>query len=242
MRHIVLFLTGCKGSGKTTVFNILKDLNPEIVEIQLAKKLKDTCAEIFKVDRDTFDNPDTKEVPFSEPIVLDIFSIERLVDEYKLTPNLKQLTKHQGVKVFTPRHLLQYVGTDILRALCPDIHCAFAARDIFKTPGNTMFVVTDGRFENEFDYFRKAFRFTFYPFYIKNDRAEEVASKDNHPSETNVRNIISKCAPIENNGSLSALLNNVMIAFEDVLMDTTFPHGAISSNYPYVGSDDEGDK
>jgi len=234
MKQIIIFLTGSKGSGKTTTFNILKELCPDIIEIQLAKKLKDTCAEVFKINRNLFDDPVLKEVTFVTPIDLDLFSLDRIANIYNLKVPLKNILKHEGKKLYTPRHLLQYIGTEVLREQDNAIHCEWATRDL---PEEGIFVVTDGRFVDEFHYFKNKFKFTFFPYYINRECAEKKAATDMHASEQNIKYLKEKCKLIDNNGTLSLLFNNVLIAFEDVLMDTSFTDKMVYSNFPFDGKD-----
>jgi hypothetical protein len=199
MKKILAF-TGVKFSGKTTAFNIIKEEIPGVIEIQLAKKLKDECAKVFKIDRPLFDDPNLKEVALDTPVYLDRENITEIIEAYGMKAEYdKHVRPHVGLVLESPRRVAQYIGTEVLRAVSSDIHCIGATMGL---PENGVFVVTDMRFPNEYEYFKKNYSESFFPFYVQNNQAEHNGAKDMHPSERMVLETAKNCKPISNNDSM----------------------------------------
>jgi hypothetical protein len=196
----IVALTGVKTSGKTTAFNFIKEAYPDVVEIQIARKLKDVCASVFGVDRALFDDPARKEVELETPVYLTRKNIEAAIEAYgKVSDYDRHVRPHVGKVLESPRRLAQYIGTEVLRNVDLDIHCIGAVMDL---PEDGFFVVTDMRFLSEFDFFKNNFAAEFFPYYIQSNRAEETAT-DPHPSEREVREVAKKCKPVPNNGGMA---------------------------------------
>ena len=200
---ILIGLCGVKFSGKTTAFNIIKDLYPQVQEIQLAKKLKDECSRIFKVKRELFDDSQLKEVPLEMPIYLTAEAVTEMVEAFGIKVDYDtHVRKHVGMILESPRRIAQYAGTEILRACGEDIHCIGATMNL---PHEGVFVITDMRFPNEFDFFTSQYADIFVPFHIQSNRAEAGGAQDMHPSERMVLETAKRCKKIDNNGSLADL-------------------------------------
>lgn len=205
----IIGLTGVKTSGKTTSFDLLKEmLGDDVREIQLAKKLKDVSSKVFGIDREAFDDPARKEVLLETPIYLDRNNLIRAIKAFGLNPDYdKHVRDHVGTVLETPRRVAQYIGTDVLRAIKDDIHCVAATEDL---PENGFFIVTDMRFLNEYEFFDKTYvnGKEFFPFFIQSNRAE-ANSNDMHPSERQVLETAKRCKRVENNGSIPELKENL---------------------------------
>lgn len=201
--RVAIGFTGVKQAGKTTSFNYLKELygsSIAIKEIAFADRLKNTCAEVFSVPREDFDNPDTKEKALASPVAISEQDVIKFFSAFGIKEFSfdKHVKAHIGVVLETPRKIAQYVGTEVLRNVDKEIHCKGATMDL---PSSGVFVFTDMRFPNEFDYLASVFGENFFPFYIDNKRAESVASLDPHPSEKFILDIAKKCQAINNNGT-----------------------------------------
>ena len=219
----IIGLTGVKTSGKSTAFNLLKEQIPGLIEIQLAKKLKDVCASVLGIERDSFDNPDKKEVLLDTPIYLDRRNVTEMIEAFGFKVEDGRaydalVRPHIGTVLESPRRVAQYVGTEVLRALDEGIHCIGATMGL---PENGIFVVTDMRFTNEFDYFKKNYSENFYPFHIQSNRAEAAGAGEMHPSERQVLETAKKCKRIENNGTIQELKGKLLIELEDLLVEPT---------------------
>lgn len=219
MRTILAF-TGVKFSGKTTAFNIIKDKYPYVQEIQLAKKLKDECAKVFKIDRPLFDDPKLKEVSLETPIYLTKENVTQIIQAYGVQPDYDlHVRQHVGMVLESPRRVAQYIGTEVLRTVSEDIHCIGATMDM-KPSG--LYVVTDMRFPNEYNFFKKNYNSEFFPFHIQNNQAELGGAGDMHPSERQVLETAKNCKKISNNASLSDLQETVLTEVEEVFKSIGF--------------------
>lgn len=212
----ILVLTGVKGSGKTTTFNLIKSRYfPDAVEVTLAKKLKDTCSSVFGIGRNHLEDQDKKEVPFVVPITLAKEEVTSILENFRLTYSYEAHVKpHVGKKLYTPRQVAQYVGTEILRNVDEMVHCRGSLMDLKESD---TYVVTDVRFWNEFDFFADRSEFRFIPIYVANSLAETNAEKDNHASERYVLQIAKNCHKLDNNGTMQQLderLDNLLISID----------------------------
>lgn len=206
---IVIGLIGAKGAGKTTAYEVIQ-AELDVQEITLAAKLKDVSAEVTGIDRNWFDSHRFKEVDLNDPVFLTAPLLEKIWQLYGVgtkAPGFfdKFVRPHVGQLLHTPRQIAQYVGTEVLRAYEPDIHCLEAAKAITKTIG----VVTDMRFPNEYDFFRKNYP-RFHTLYIQNNGAEIHAGKDTHASEAYLKDLARKAdVTVINDSSIKAFQEKV---------------------------------
>lgn len=198
----IIGLVGAKGAGKTTAYNFIKEKLPFAQEITLAKKLKDTCSEIFDIPRNYFDSHTFKEKYLEVPAYLDKLALERLFKGFntEIVDFDRQIRPHIGVILDSPRKIAQYIGTEVLRTISPDIHCTSAMADFTRTNSN-LGVVTDMRFPNEFQYFKENSEI-FVPIYVKNTGAENEASKDTHASEAHLKTLATQSLMVANDNTL----------------------------------------
>lgn len=146
----VIGISGFAKSGKSTLAKLLVEKHGA-KEIIFADHLKNVCAEVFDIPRNHFDDQSLKEVKFAQPYVLSDMQISLIIEKFGITDwNFDEVyAKHEYQKLTSPRHIAQYVGTDILRDIDSDIHVKTAMRKIEGQTG--VFVVSDMRFQNEFD-------------------------------------------------------------------------------------------
>lgn len=205
---LVIGLTGVKQAGKTTTFNFLKERFPQVVEVALANKLKNVCSTAFGLKREAFDDPALKEVELDELVTLTEENLTHVLEGFGLPYTFdKHIRPHIGATLETARRVAQYIGTEVLRQVDPDVHCKSAVLDV---PESAIAVVTDMRFHNEFDFFSTAYGTSFFPFYIHNPGAEAKAALDSHASERYILEIAKKCEKIDNTGSLESLRDSVV--------------------------------
>jgi hypothetical protein len=194
-----------KESGKTTTFNFIKELLPQARELMLAEHLKETCAKAFNLSLAFLESQAERKKIFSDPIVLTRDHIKTISDSFEMTLSEQEVNKHVDFKLTTTRQILQYVGTDILRAVEDDIHLRWAMR---RAPKADVYVVTDIRFPNEFAFFDN--KDNFLPFYIERKKSTEADASAAHASETHIPNLRKLClAEIINNGTLEDLKGQV---------------------------------
>jgi hypothetical protein len=220
MNGIIAFC-GAKGAGKDTSYAVLEEVLPGKVErVALADQLKKVCSKVFDIDMKYFTDPSLKEVDLEEKtIVVDRAQILGVLDGFDLNNgdplNDKGLRFHIGKTCTTPRQLLQFVGTDLLHPVDDLIH---VKRILDKRDPSKLTVITDLRFETEFNYFfdnLAASEFT--PIYVKNPKAEMIASTDLHPSERQLDIFKNKCHVLMNDGdSLSSLRVNLEGLFTNI--------------------------
>ena len=211
----IIGLAGVKESGKTTSANIiLKNFGG--IESALADKLKDTCAEVFDLKREIFDDQRYKEVPFGLFGIKRELSLSHIIDVLKefdieLTRNLSYRYVDSGIvnmELKSARHIAQIVGTEVLRmAGVSYIHCKNVKL------GDGLTVISDLRFPDEYEYFKNLHNegeIVFIPLHIKRDGPEEVAKKSNHLSETSLFLFSDKCVKINNNESLEETEDQIL--------------------------------
>lgn len=90
-------LTGVKTSGKTTVFEILQELYPEVQEVTLAKRLKEACIDVLGAPRANLYDPELKEKDFDNYISFNQQNVEALIKYFGQTPDFeKHIRPHLG--------------------------------------------------------------------------------------------------------------------------------------------------
>lgn len=212
---IFLGFTGVKQSGKNTACTFLKEKYPFVTELALADKLKNECARVFDIPRVNFDASELKEKELPQPVYLDEDNVPSLIKAFGLPFTFDQHVRpHMATILHTPRQIAQYVGTEVLRSISADVHCLGTIRDL---PEDGVFVVTDMRFPNEYEFFSNNYRENFFPFYIDNKGAEAKSARDAHASERYILEIAKKCERIDNNGSLQGLQAQILKAFEGIM-------------------------
>lgn len=198
MSQVLFGISGYAKSGKTTIASLLAEMGA--TEISFADHLKNVCSSTFNIPREHFDEQSLKEVPFSSPISLskiDTLEILEKFNEFDDEKNEIVSNKHVGVHLKSPRHIAQYVGTDILRAIDPEIHVKTAFRKIDGLPG--VFIVPDMRFFNEFEAIKSRNGITIGI----NRKSVAPDLKSVHESERQIASIVKKCDfVLDNNGSL----------------------------------------
>ena len=90
-------------------------------------------------------------------------------------------------------------------------------------PADGVFVVTDMRFLNEYEFFlnqsKSIVKAKFLPIYIQSNRAEAALGKEIHPSELQVFEVAKKCKRLENNQSLQELKANLTNLINEFIED-----------------------
>jgi len=124
---MIIGLCGLAGSGKTTIAKYLVE-KYNFIELSFATCLKDIVSIIFNWNRELLEGDTLESRQWRETI-----------DEW--------WSIRLGIPNLTPRFILQYIGTDIMRVhFHPDIWISHLER---KLQPNNNYVITDCRFYNE---------------------------------------------------------------------------------------------
>ena len=116
-------------------------------------------------------------------------------------------------KIITPRYLLQYLGTDVLRnSINEDIHVNALLNDIKSSQNANIlaFVITDLRFRNELEAIKKHGGLTIR---LNRNEANKIVSNSQHESETALDNAQFDIT-IDNNGTFEELFLKVQKVYE----------------------------
>lgn len=195
----LIVLVAPKGAGKDTVFNILKEKNAKYNKVSIAGPLKQICSDVFDIPLNHFNDNDKKDVPFFDDIIPKRLHAGKIlqfagIDSKHLNEN------YSAFRSDTPRKLLINIGTKLLRNIDNDIHLKMVAKSLLNDKIN---VITDCRFENEFEFF-KTLGAKF--IYIFRSSAEIKLIKSDEISEMSILKFRHKVDSIvENNGSLEDL-------------------------------------
>ena len=206
----IIGITGVKGSGKDTAYSFIKLDFPQAIGLSLAGKLKEICSEVFDIPINFFHDQNLKEKELEELICLNDKNLNACISKYKSITDYNydlHVRPLVGKIIFTPRQLLQTIGTDLLRNINDEVHCNEI--DLIINQNKTgIFVITDIRFLNEFDYFKSRHGSNFIPLYVKRDAAE--INTDGHASEQDIVKIGKMSTAILNNGTLEEFRARVL--------------------------------
>ncbi|MCG3175436.1 MAG: hypothetical protein MOGMAGMI_00365 [Candidatus Omnitrophica bacterium] len=203
----VLGFIGKKSSGKNTAFDLLKGRNIPLQEFSFAGKLKKVCSHVFNIPLEYFLNESLKEqeldigVDINQAILAELalsYGIPFSEIKYKLGVEHTDKFVINKAPLKTPRQILQFVGTDVLRKYDPLIHIK-ALLDTL--PANEIIGVTDIRFPNEFTFLLNTYGKDFIPIYME----RPTGSKDIHSSETSFETLKEYSLVIHNNGTIRQL-------------------------------------
>ncbi len=155
----IIALSGKKRVGKDTFADILTS-KYGFTKIAIADPLRNLCSRVFYMDPKMFTDDDKKDARMQR-IHLDfhdIDNIRKIVEDewnYEITPEAREaMEEYHGEGFDTPRDILRFVGTKLLRQHVSDnIWLEMVATKVKETGGKI--VITDCRFENEREYFRR---------------------------------------------------------------------------------------
>lgn len=166
----IIGISGRKGSGKSAVSAQLSESGYQ--RISFADFLKETCSALSGLTLESMYDVTSKEEPFEVPFIWDEKVCSRLseIAEIKIPFEGERL-------LWSRREMFQFIGTDVLRNLDPDIH-------IKKTKERLLTVekcyVDDVRFPNEKYLIEEMGGITVYIVRPNN------YPYSNHPSETSL--------------------------------------------------------
>lgn len=154
----LICFAGNAGVGKDTAAEILID-DYGYKKIAFADEIKVICSDTFGIEHKYFTDTELKEKPFETPIKITqehLSNIIRAVSRYDMSFSdtaYRDMSKvGLGVKLESPRHMMQFVGTELVRG-CLDnnawlIIFSKKCKEINKV------VVTDVRMKNEAEFLK----------------------------------------------------------------------------------------
>lgn len=213
-KPIVIGIVAPKQAGKSTTTNMMAEF-VNIKESAFADKLKNSCAKAFGIPRHHFDDQNKKEVQFETPKKLDLDKIDSILRDYNAPMNSRTVKPSLvGMELYTPRHIAQIVGTELLRdGVSKNVHI----ENVIIHP-EAITVISDTRFENEYEMMKNRDDIEYYAAYVYRKQAEEVAKTSTHASETEFFKFKDKCYVIDNNGDLRDLELNVKKFLDTILV------------------------
>jgi hypothetical protein len=217
---IVVSFTAPIGGGKDASAKLLSDLKLSEGKLSFAGPMKDICSKVFNISREDMEDPVKKVEPFAQPFAFTrkhLRQILNLMVEFLPTDefsyNVSSVSEYGvvGTTMTSIRHILQFVGTEVIREkVHPDWHlqAAFSNRVMSRLNEAGTYCITDARFPNEFIFLRDKFAESFYGYYVERPEAEERLKNATHPSELKVlevRALIGEDNVIVNDGDLEDL-------------------------------------
>lgn len=157
---MIICLSGSKRVGKDVTADVLVSKH-NFQKISLADPIRELCREVFGITITTFTDDNLKEKPFVRPYILEEHNIDDIAmyveDNWNMgisDGTLSDMRKLEGKELLHPRHILQFVGTELLRNnIDKNIFLKLADKKIDATTRNV--VITDCRFSNEREWFKK---------------------------------------------------------------------------------------
>lgn len=157
----IISVSGKKASGKDSLANVLAKKHG-FTKISLADPLREMCCKVFDVPMEWFLDRDKKDSEMPSKIELDYRHLDNIVDYVELkwgftvTNEMRaQMDLSYGVELETPRDILKFVGTELLRKSLRDDLWIVLALTRIKEIGQKV-VVADVRFDNERQVFSRA--------------------------------------------------------------------------------------
>ena len=212
-KPIVIGIVAPKEAGKTTTTNMISEF-VDCRESSFADKLKNVSSSAFGIERKHFDDQNLKEVPFETPMILTEERIVHILSFYVTDVKSVRYQHLIGTKLKSPRHIAQFVGTELLRD-CVSRNIHIENVPIYK---DTVTVISDTRFENEYEVMKDRNDIEYYPVYVYRKTAEDVARLSSHVSETELFKFKDKCYLLDNNGDLRDLEMNVKKFIDQVVI------------------------
>ena len=181
---IIYAFAGRKRSGKTTLCDLMyKKLSNafpnKVKQMSIAYNLKKLCASLLDMPIDEMLEKKDNGFVFDKTL-----SLEKIIYLSEKTQIDKQILENalKDKHFTTIREVLQFIGTDILRAYKPTWHIDQLIEDIKKYNHRYFITIDDVRFPNEIDALKKFNPETNFFFIIRNN-LKEIS---NHSSETSL--------------------------------------------------------
>lgn len=218
--------TGPIGSGKDTCADILKEEGITQGKISFAGPMKKMVGEICNIPLSTFEDRVLKEAPLARPVNINDYFLSQLfgyMDEYvsfgsedTMLRAMDKMSYQMNHLCPTPRSILQYVGTKIIRE-CVDAHwhvkAAFSKKNLEGMDPEGTYSVTDARFANEYQWLQNRFMLDFSGFYVERPEAEvklALATVESEVAVIETRKLIKPYYVLNNSGTIEDLKNQIL--------------------------------
>jgi hypothetical protein len=202
---MIIGFVGRARSGKDSAVRYLQEKGVLEENVKFATWLKLRCADMFGLPLSLLNEGDrTKPFPF--PFVFTAEHYMKLREEVQPSHDFNKMLPIIGRHLLSPRHMLQFIGTDVVRAMNPEWHVTwtFGNIDQRKNIG-----ISDVRFGNEIQGIRRRGGFVVY---INRDTVPwEVHSSEHIESLSGLCDFhISNNGTLEEfNGKLDALVETL---------------------------------
>lgn len=194
---MIISFSGKRRSGKDTAASFLKGFK----RYAFADYLKEGCSEAFQLPLNMFHDDKLKDEAFKTPITLCYWQLNEIAKVFDIEPTEEFFNVGFAQQMVSPRHLLQFVGTDLIRKTIKDSFWIDATVErLRKEPCNAM--ITDSRFKNERDLLK-----SLGAILVLVKRGNDTA--DSHCSENDLGVESDYDFVIDNNGTLEDLRKHV---------------------------------
>ena len=147
---MILGFSGKALSGKDVSADHLIANHNWDVKTGFAYNLKKSCSEILNLNIGLFTTQNGKSLVFDQPVEVDHYLIESIIQWMRRTHDVSiddvDYTSMLGIELYTPRDVLQFVGTEIMRTYSVNYHIDNIINFL---DSNNKIVVSDVRFDNE---------------------------------------------------------------------------------------------
>lgn len=213
----LISLSGNMGSGKDTIAAMINDARPEAQSYAFADHLKQISIEIFGLSHEQV-HGDKKEIEFKKPILLSaalIMEIKNWVvlrnSNYMLVDieELKNMALRGETTFKTPRKVMQYLGTEILRDHFSKTYHIDQVMKRIKDEQPEIAIITDARFPNERTFMKEQGATTVLITGRTRDDFKEGGFYK-HASESEMGSPEDYSFWVDNTGTLAELRNKVI--------------------------------
>lgn len=153
---MIITVSGLAGAGKDSLADVLVKKH-NFRKISLADSLREICSEVFDIPMSSFLDRDKKDSNLQNPFVptkqdtIDLIAntLNRVSKQYSFPDPVPMPT----VTLVTPRDVLKWAGTEVIRKYCGnDIWIEIAMQKAKKLDQHC--IIPDVRFQNERDFFQ----------------------------------------------------------------------------------------
>lgn len=187
----IIGLQGPAKSGKDTVADYILTKDGWDEKLSFASNLKEMCQAIFFLTDAQVNTQEGKQTAFPEPKVFTsrnlgsvLYWMSRTHSHYPLAKGAREyVATLVDTELLSPRHVLQFIGTDLCRSVIPTYHLDIVSQVIEENPDKN-YVITDVRFPNEGDLLVD--NFSAEVFQVSRPSNEELSLDRSHASETSM--------------------------------------------------------